>query len=255
MQSLRRILPFSHQRHVSGVAKELFYSNFSISRGSGSTMLNPSAVVTGSTCHHMLNLYIRNINLAVRSREFIWSSNFMTQIRSAFQQNTLGRKAFVGTLLGFSLAGGAINSSTNIAHAMTADDMESHLMDSESPSDFIRQDLDTLWALTKKFQLPAVLLLTVIFGWRHPIVLAINVALLLFCTKPSPLSVYIFIEKLRQKAMREKPALSKTRLFYAKKVEVKDFKLLCFARVELRDVNMSLVGILGSWWILYSSSG
>lgn len=75
--------------------------------------------------------------------------------------------------------------------------MEEHLSDSGDPADFLKQDLDTVWELTKKFQLPAVLLLTVLFGCRHPIILAINAALL-FCTRPNPFSIYIFIEEVSQ---------------------------------------------------------
>lgn len=37
---------------------------------------------------------------------------------------------------------------------------------------------------------------------------------------------------------------------YASKVEVKDYKLLCLAAVEVRDQKFTLVGILGTWWTL-----
>lgn len=37
---------------------------------------------------------------------------------------------------------------------------------------------------------------------------------------------------------------------YAKKVEVQDYKLLCLAKVELKEETISLVGILGGWWNL-----
>ncbi|MQL72591.1 hypothetical protein Taro_004916 [Colocasia esculenta] len=114
--------------------------------------------------------------------------------------------------------------------------LEEGLSDSEDPSDFLKQDLDTMWELTKKFQLPAVLLWTVLFGWHHPIILAINVTLILFCTRPNPFSVYIFIEQF----------------LYVKKVEVEDYKLFCFAKVEVSDAKLRLIGILGSWWILQS---
>ena len=41
---------------------------------------------------------------------------------------------------------------------------------------------------------------------------------------------------------------------YAKKVEVEDYMFLCLARVELNDQNLTLLGILGSWWVLPLSS-
>lgn len=37
---------------------------------------------------------------------------------------------------------------------------------------------------------------------------------------------------------------------YAHKVEVQDYKLLCLARVEVKDQKFTVVGILGGWWAL-----
>ncbi|CAA7410306.1 unnamed protein product [Spirodela intermedia] len=222
MQSVRRLLPLCRRSPISSLS------------------------------HGPLSFHIQHLKLAIRAHSSRWQTKLMIQMRSIHNLSSSGRNLCVGSLLGISGVGGAMYLSPNAVYAMSGN-MEGHLRDSEDPSDFLKQDLDTVWALTKKFQLPAVLLMTVIFGWRHPIILAVNVALLLFCTRPSPFSVYIFIEQLRRRAMRQNPGLSKTKLFYAKKVEVQDYKLLCFARVELRDAKLSLIGILGSWWILQSS--
>ncbi|KAF3966361.1 hypothetical protein CMV_009532 [Castanea mollissima] len=69
-------------------------------------------------------------------------------------------------------------------------------------------------------------------------------------TKPSPLSVYVFVDQLCQQSMRQEPHLYKVKSLYAKKVEVQDYKLLCLAKVELKEETISLVGILGGWWTL-----
>lgn len=37
---------------------------------------------------------------------------------------------------------------------------------------------------------------------------------------------------------------------YAKKVEVEDYTFLCVARVEIEDKRLTLIGILGNWWVL-----
>ncbi|KAL1148283.1 hypothetical protein V6Z11_A10G115100 [Gossypium hirsutum] len=59
------------------------------------------------------------------------------------------------------------------------------------------------------------------------------------CTKPSPSSIYLFIEKA----------------LHASKVEVQDYKLFCLAIVEIGDEKIRLIGILGGWWSLPSSLG
>ncbi|KAL0927956.1 hypothetical protein M5K25_002184 [Dendrobium thyrsiflorum] len=149
-----------------------------------------------------------------------------------------GQKLFVGSFLGFSVATGLIYQQINDVYAMDG---------------FLKDDLHAFWSLARKFQLPVVLLVTVLLGWRHPFALAINVALLLFCTRPNPFSIYMFVEQLRQREMHKDPSLQKTKFFYVKKVEVEDYKILCMARVELRDLKMDVIGILGGWWVFQTS--
>ena len=72
-----------------------------------------------------------------------------------------------------------------------------HYTDLGGPSGFLKDDLNTFWSLARKFELPILLLAMVLLGWRHPITLAINIALFLLCTKPSPLSIYMFIEQVQ----------------------------------------------------------
>ncbi|OAY69263.1 hypothetical protein ACMD2_12618 [Ananas comosus] len=121
--------------------------------------------------------------------------------------------------------------------------------DYAEPSGYLKDDLNTFWALTRKFQLPVVLLVMVFLGWRRPVTLVVNIILLLFCTRPSPFSIYMFIEQLRQREMRRDPSFHKTKFLYARNVEVEDYKLLCIGEVELRDKKLHVIGILGGWWI------
>ncbi|XP_073002109.1 uncharacterized protein [Typha latifolia] len=139
-----------------------------------------------------------------------------------------GKRFLTGSFLGISAAAGMTYRYSDFAYAT-----DDHLADLVEPLEYLKDELRTFWALTRKFQLPAVFLIMVFFGWRHPLTLAINVALLLFCTRPYPFSIYIFIEQF----------------LYARKVELHDYKLLCLAEVELRDKKLYLVGILGGWWI------
>ncbi|KAK8332038.1 hypothetical protein V6Z11_A10G115100 [Gossypium hirsutum] len=75
------------------------------------------------------------------------------------------------------------------------------------------------------------------------------------CTKPSPSSIYLFIEKLCYGYMRQKPHFYKCKALHASKVEVQDYKLFCLAIVEIGDEKIRLIGILGGWWSLPSSLG
>ncbi|XP_020096940.1 uncharacterized protein LOC109716064 isoform X4 [Ananas comosus] len=153
-----------------------------------------------------------------------------------------GRKLFTGTFIGISILGGLLHRPSNIAYAMDVDDYA-------EPSGYLKDDLNTFWALTRKFQLPVVLLVMVFLGWRRPVTLVVNIILLLFCTRPSPFSIYMFIEQLRQREMRRDPSFHKTKFLYARNVEVEDYKLLCIGEVELRDKKLHVIGILGGWWI------
>ncbi|XP_073002126.1 uncharacterized protein [Typha latifolia] len=155
-----------------------------------------------------------------------------------------GKRFLTGSFLGISAAAGMTYRYSDFAYAT-----DDHLADLVEPLEYLKDELRTFWALTRKFQLPAVFLIMVFFGWRHPLTLAINVALLLFCTRPYPFSIYIFIEQLRQRDTQRHPRLGKPKFLYARKVELHDYKLLCLAEVELRDKKLYLVGILGGWWI------
>ncbi|XP_057983869.1 uncharacterized protein LOC131168455 isoform X2 [Malania oleifera] len=163
----------------------------------------------------------------------------------------------MGSLICASVVIGSINVRPRVAHAMDGldilvDDHNEKMLGTSN----LEEDQCAFSAFIKKFWLPVVFLVTVLMNWDHPIVLAAKVILILLGTKPSPLSVYIFVEQFRSQAMLQDPLLHKFKNFlslqslHAKKVEVEDYKVLCLARIELRDQKFTLIGILGSWWVL-----
>ncbi|ONK81223.1 uncharacterized protein A4U43_C01F26690 [Asparagus officinalis] len=163
-------------------------------------------------------------------------------------QNLSGRKILSGSFFGLSAVAGVMYNQPVLAYSM-----DDNYADVEGPSGFLKDDIHTFWSLARKFELPIVLLVTVFLGWRHPITLAVNIALLLFCTKPNPLSIYMFVEQLRRKDMHQDPSPLKTKFLYVKNVKVEDYKILCLAKVELRDVKLDVIGILGGWWVFQAS--
>lgn len=49
----------------------------------------------------------------------------------------------------------------------------------------------------QKLIVPIFLALTIFLNWGHPLIIAAKVTLILFTTKPSPLSIYLFVEEVR----------------------------------------------------------
>ncbi|XP_027158729.1 uncharacterized protein LOC113760095 [Coffea eugenioides] len=166
-----------------------------------------------------------------------------------------GGKFTVRTIFGLSLVVGSISIWPRIAYCtdgfeFSVDDHEFDKLDS-SDSD---EDRRALLTILRRLMVPVFFLLTVLMNWGHPGVIAAKVTLILYTTKPSPFSVYLFVEQLRHQAIRQHPFIYKIMPCYAKKVEVEDYMFLCLARVELNDQNLTLLGILGSWWVLPPSS-
>ncbi|KAI3768773.1 hypothetical protein L2E82_19606 [Cichorium intybus] len=106
----------------------------------------------------------------------------------------------------------------------------------------------------KKLMVPIALLLIVWMNWNYPVALGVKVVLTLLSTKPSPFSVYVFIEQLQQQYRGQHPFLHKFKSLYAKKVEVDDYTVLCIAKVEIGDEKYTLLGILGGWWVFEITS-
>lgn len=72
------------------------------------------------------------------------------------------------------------------------------LVDDREFFDDTERNPPVLWIFVRKLWLPAFFLLTVLMNWDHPIILMTKVALFLISTKPSPLSVYVFVEEVRK---------------------------------------------------------
>lgn len=62
-------------------------------------------------------------------------------------------------------------------------------------SDYVKS-AKFFWELALRLWLPFLLCWTVLINLNHPILIVGKVVLFLVSTKPSPLSVYIFVEKV-----------------------------------------------------------
>ncbi|XP_019183176.1 PREDICTED: uncharacterized protein LOC109178101 [Ipomoea nil] len=117
-----------------------------------------------------------------------------------------------------------------------------------------KNDYQTFLVFLKKLLVPIFLALTIFLNWGHPLIIAAKVTLILYTTKPSPLSIYLFVEELRNQEIQKHPFIYKFKSLHANKVDVEDYAIFCLAKVELTDQKFTVVGILGSWWVLPVSS-
>ncbi|KAM0887540.1 hypothetical protein ACQ4PT_028953 [Festuca glaucescens] len=117
-----------------------------------------------------------------------------------------------------------------------------------------KQRLRKLWNLLRKFQLPIGLILLIVYGWKKPVVLAINTLLLLYSTRPDPYSIYLFLQELHQGKVHQNPALWRDEFMQTRKVDTEDYKFFSIGRVELKDGTvLHAIGILGNWWTYHVS--
>ncbi|KAM0932846.1 hypothetical protein DsansV1_C38g0233271 [Dioscorea sansibarensis] len=186
-------------------------------------------------------------NIRLNSLEILPKSHKMLGLRRKLLQSLnlsgMGRKAVFGSCFGLSVATGLACTQTTVAHAMA--DYHSDLGETTEAK---RRETNRFWSLMRKIQLPILLAFVLLYSRGHPIAVAIDFFLLLFCTRPNPLSIYIFIEELRQRDMHSDPSLYKTKLLYLKNVQVKDYKILCVAKVELVRKKLFVIGMLGEWF-------
>ncbi|CAH1420629.1 unnamed protein product [Lactuca virosa] len=168
----------------------------------------------------------------------------------------IGHEFSIGRLLGVSAVLGSFFLRPRLAHcvdgyASSVDDHNSMGMLGESESD---DNPHYFMIFAKKLMVPIALLLIVWMNWNYPVALGVKVVLTLLSTKPSPFSVYVFIEQLQQQYRGQHPFLHKFKSLYAKKVEVDDYTVLCIAKVEIGDQKYTLLGILGGWWVFEMTS-
>ncbi|VFQ58556.1 unnamed protein product [Cuscuta campestris] len=143
--------------------------------------------------------------------------------------------------VGLSALLGSLNSWRHDAYAM--DEEFGALLDDgyklgllENPK--TKKDHRVFLVLLKKLVVPIFLVVTIFLNWGHPLIIVAKVTLTLYVTKPSPLSIYFFVEES----------------LHANKVEVEDYGIFCLADVELKDQKLTVFGFLGSWWVLHVSS-
>lgn len=81
-----------------------------------------------------------------------------------------------------------------VGHDVIFDDYRGDL----SGNSNVKRDSITFWASVRKFWLPTVFLITVYLNWANPFSLAVQLLVLLFTTRPHPLSVYLFVDEVRK---------------------------------------------------------
>ncbi|KAF8704847.1 hypothetical protein HU200_031085 [Digitaria exilis] len=119
----------------------------------------------------------------------------------------------------------------------------------ESPGS-LKNELGSFWPLVRKLQLPMGLMFLIVTGWQYPLALVINLLLLIYCSRPSRYSIYLFLQELRHREMGHNHAKWKEELVHTRNVETKDYKFFSIGTVELPDGRvLHLIGMLGSWWI------
>lgn len=158
----------------------------------------------------------------------------------------IGSQFSKGTILGASVVLGSISLLPNASLVMDDSLMDAPQEDLDA-SDYVKS-AKFFWELALRLWLPFLLCWTVLINLNHPILIVGNVVLFLVSTKPSPLSVYIFVEKLRSSSSQEPHLPNWKKSLVARKIEVEDYKLLCVAKVEMKHQKFTLVGVLGGWW-------
>lgn len=121
------------------------------------------------------------------------------------------------------------------------------------------EDAAPLYVWLRRLWVPLLMVMTIAMGWHYPLSMSINLLFLLWSTKPTPSSIYLWVEQKRLQAAPRTHGLSrlKTQLSNATMmthVEVQDYGLLCVARVSSLSQRMLVIGVLGDWWVVYSCS-
>jgi len=147
----------------------------------------------------------------------------------------------ISTVLGMSLHQGKVTAATTeqASKAITT-----------PPPRSLTNELGSFWPLVRKLQLPIGLMFLILSGWRYPLGLVINILLLIYCSRPSRYSIYLFLQELRHREMGQSRAMWKEESVRTRNVDVQDYKFFSIGTVELLDGRvLHLIGMLGSWWI------
>ncbi|KAG0588479.1 hypothetical protein KC19_2G246000 [Ceratodon purpureus] len=123
-------------------------------------------------------------------------------------------------------------------------------------------DMETehkLLSFVKRYWWPTIFLLTVVLGYPYPKSLLPNSLLLIWSTKPNPASIYLWLKKRSETSRVKQGALDVVKekinsTATVMHVEVQDYMLFCLAKVTYLTSNATMIGVLGDWWVVYSSS-
>ena len=69
------------------------------------------------------------------------------------------------------------------------------------PPRSLTNELGSFWPLVRKLQLPIGLMFLIVSGWQYPLGLVINILLLIYCSRPSRYSIYLFLQEVSQMFM------------------------------------------------------
>ncbi|XVE67887.1 hypothetical protein DITRI_Ditri09bG0023900 [Diplodiscus trichospermus] len=103
------------------------------------------------------------------------------------------------SIFGVSVVFGAVYYWPRFTYAMDGLDIyvDDYHMESFDASEG-EDDRYKLWMLMKKLWLPVFLIFIVLVNWDNPLAVATRVLFFLLGTKPSPSSIYIFVERVRK---------------------------------------------------------
>ncbi|CAL4951876.1 unnamed protein product [Urochloa decumbens] len=145
------------------------------------------------------------------------------------------------TILGMTLHQGKVTAATREQSSKAV---------TRPPQGSLKNELGSFWPLVRKLQLPIGLTFLILSGWQYPLGLVINILLLVYCSRPSRYSIYLFLQELRHREMGQNHAVWKEELVPTRNVDTQDYKFFSIGTVELPDGRvLHLIGVLGSWWI------
>ncbi|KAM0958063.1 hypothetical protein ACFX13_023807 [Malus domestica] len=199
-----------------------------------------SLISSRSSISPSRQFYYAKFEPVLRNRASTFHRYFNLQNNSLEKFWFSGSKLRYGSILGVTVLFWSVSFLPNAAYAVEGQDMlvNDHNLGALGALD-VEEDRREFRKFMRKLWLPFFFCITALACWDHHITpLGLKLALFLLSTKPNPLSVYVFVEEVRNHPTP----------LYAHKVEVEDFKLLCLAKVEVQDQKFTLVGILGGWW-------
>ncbi|WVZ72450.1 hypothetical protein U9M48_020909 [Paspalum notatum var. saurae] len=193
-----------------------------------------------------------------RAAEFGFGQSLAARAALGLRQQMSGRNLLKGfgtsTVLGMALHQGKATAETK--------ELPSRAITGPPPGS-LKNELRSFWPLIRKLQLPIGLVILIMCGLQSPISLVLNVLLLVYCSRPSRYSIYLFLQELRHREsdrVHWNEEILKNRVHWkeesmrTRNVDAKDHKFFSIGTVELTDGRvLHLIGMLGSWWIYHVS--